>query len=145
VAGKVGQRILTLADFTYTYQGTEANLTGADTGQYTIILNDAGRKAVQAALGSNYILDDAATFTTTGTVKAADLGLTIVSDTVTYNGQTQGTSVSVTSGTAYDHFDFITTTGKNVGTYDDLTYALTDPTQAAILAKNYNVTTTDGT
>ena len=119
VAGKVGQRILTLADFTYTYQGTEANLTGADTGQYTIILNDAGRKAVQAALGSNYILDDAATFTTTGTVKAADLGLTVASDTVTYNGQAQGTSVAVTSGTAYDHFDFTTTTGKNVGTYND--------------------------
>ncbi|MBU7540032.1 KxYKxGKxW signal peptide domain-containing protein [Levilactobacillus brevis] len=145
VAGKVGQRILTLADFTYTYQGTEANLTGADTGQYTIILNDAGRKAVQAALGSNYILDDAATFTTTGTVKAADLGLTIVSDTVTYNGKPQGTTVAITAGTAYDHFDFITTTDTNVGTYDNLTYALADPTQAAILAKNYTVTTTDGT
>ncbi|WP_435633884.1 mucin-binding protein [Levilactobacillus brevis] len=145
VAGKVGQRILTLADFTYTYQGTETNFTGADAGQYTITLNDAGRKAVQAALGSNYILDDAATFTTTGTVKAADLGLTVASDTVTYNGQAQGTSVAVTSGTAYDHFDFTTTTGKNVGTYNDLTYALTDSTQAAILAKNYNVTTTDGT
>ncbi|MDA0411424.1 hypothetical protein PBR71_12145, partial [Levilactobacillus brevis] len=39
VAGKVGQRILTLADFTYTYQGTETNLTGADAGKYTITLN----------------------------------------------------------------------------------------------------------
>ena len=145
VAGKVGQRILTLADFTYTYQGTETNLTGADAGKYTITLNNAGRKAVQAALGSNYILDDAAVFTTTGTVQATGLGLTIASDTVTYNGQAQGTSVAVTNGTAYDHFDFTTTTGKNVGTYDDLTYALTDTTQAAILAKNYTVTTTDGT
>ena len=145
VAGKVGQRILTLADFTYTYQGTETNLTGADAGQYTITLNDAGRKAVQAALGSNYILDDAAVFTTTGTVQATGLGLTIASDTVTYNGQAQGTSVAVTSGTAYDHFDFTTTTGKDVGTYDNLTYVLADTTQAAILAKNYNVTTTDGT
>ncbi|TOY85435.1 hypothetical protein DIS15_04090 [Levilactobacillus brevis] len=145
VAGKVGQRILTLADFTYTYQGTETNLTGADAGKYTITLNNAGRAAVQAALGSNYILDDTAIFTTTGAVKAADLGLTIASDTVTYNGQAQGTSVAVTNGTAYDHFDFTTTTGKNVGTYDDLTYALTDTTQAAILAKNYTVTTTDGT
>ncbi|WP_214463965.1 mucin-binding protein [Levilactobacillus brevis] len=145
VVGKAGQRILTPADFTYTYQGTETNLTGADTGKYTVILNDAGRAAVQVALGSNYILDDTAIFTTTGTVKAADLGLTIASDTVTYNGQAQGTSVAVTSGTAYDHFDFTTTTGKDVGTYDDLTYALTDTTQAAILAKNYNVTTTDGT
>ncbi|MDA0411109.1 MBG domain-containing protein, partial [Levilactobacillus brevis] len=106
---------------------------------------DAGRKAVQAALGSNYILDDAAVFTTTGTVQATGLGLTIASDTVTYNGQAQGTSVAVTSGTAYDHFDFTTTTGKNVGTYDNLTYVLADTTQAAILAKNYNVTTTDGT
>ncbi|MDA0411067.1 MBG domain-containing protein, partial [Levilactobacillus brevis] len=106
---------------------------------------NAGRAAVQAALGSNYILDDTAIFTTTGAVKAADLGLTIASDTVTYNGQAQGTSVAVTNGTAYDHFDFTTTTGKNVGTYDDLTYALTDTTQAAILAKNYTVTTTDGT
>ena len=145
VSGKVGQRILTLADFTYTYQGTETNLTGADAGKYTITLNNAGRAAVQAALGSNYILDDTAIFTTTGAVKAADLGLTIASDTVTYNGQAQGTSVAVTNGTAYDHFDFTTTTGKNVGTYDDLTYALTDTTQAAILAKNYTVTTTDGT
>ncbi|WP_087716615.1 mucin-binding protein [Levilactobacillus brevis] len=145
VAGKVGQRILTPADFTYTYQGTETNLTGADTGKYTITLNNAGRAAVQAALGSSYILDDTATFTTTGTVQAADLGLTIASDTVTYNGQAQGTSVAVTNGTAYDHFDFTTTTGKDVGTYDDLTYALTDTTQAAILTKNYNVTTTDGT
>ncbi|MEQ6217265.1 KxYKxGKxW signal peptide domain-containing protein [Levilactobacillus brevis] len=145
VAGKVGQRILTPADFTYTYQGTETNLTGADTGKYTITLNNAGRAAVQAALGSNYILDDTAIFTTTGAVKAADLGLTIASDTVTYNGQAQGTSVAVTNGTAYDHFDFTTTTGKNVGTYDDLAYALTDTTQAAILAQNYNVTTTDGT
>ncbi|TYB00302.1 hypothetical protein FXE12_02335 [Lactobacillus sp. SL9-6] len=145
VAGKVGQRILTLADFTYTYQGTETNLTGADAGKYTITLNNAGRKAVQAALGSNYILDDTAIFTTTGAVQATGLGLTIASDTVTYNGQAQGTSVAVTNGTAYDHFDFTTTTGKNVGTYDDLTYALTDTTQAAILAKNYTVTTTDGT
>ena len=120
VAGKVGQRILTPADFTYTYQGTETNLTGADTGKYTITLNNAGRAAVQAALGSSYILDDTATFTTTGTVQAADLGLTIASDTVTYNGQAQGTSVAVTNGTAYDHFDFTTTTGKDVGTYDDL-------------------------
>ncbi|KIO96384.1 hypothetical protein ADT67_04645 [Levilactobacillus brevis] len=145
VVSKAGQSILTPADFTYTYQGTETNLTGADTGKYTITLNNAGRKAVQAALGSNYILDDTATFTTTGTVQAADLGLTIASDTVTYNGQAQGTSVAVTNGTAYDHFDFTTTTGKDVGTYDDLTYALTDTTQAAILTKNYNVTTTDGT
>ncbi|WP_270694816.1 mucin-binding protein [Levilactobacillus brevis] len=145
VAGKVGQRILTPADFTYTYQGTETNLTGADTGKYTITLNNAGRAAVQAALGSSYILDDTATFTTTGTVQAADLGLTIASDTVTYNGQAQGTSVAVTNGTAYDHFDFTTTTGKDVGTYDDLTYALTDTTQAAILTKNYNVATTGGT
>ncbi|HJE00501.1 mucin-binding protein [Levilactobacillus brevis] len=145
VVGKAGQSILTPADFTYTYQGTETNLTGADTGKYTITLNNAGRKAVQAALGSNYILDDTATFTTTGTVQAADLGLTIASDTVTYNGQAQGTSVAVTNGTAYDHFDFTTTNGKDVGTYDDLTYALTDTTQAAILTKNYNVATTDGT
>ena len=145
VAGKVGQRVLTLADFTYTYQGTETNLTGADTGKYAITLNDAGRKAVQAALGSNYILDDAAVFTTTGAVQAAGLGLTIANDTVTYNGKPQGTSVAVTTGTAYDHFDFTTTTATNVGTYDDLTYALADPTQAAILAKNYTVTTTDGT
>ena len=145
VVGKAGQSILTPADFTYTYQGTETNLTGADTGKYTITLNNAGRAAVQAALGPNYILDDTAIFTTTGVVKAADLGLTIASDTVTYNGQAQGTSVAVTNGTAYDHLDFTTTTGKDVGTYDDLTYALADPTQAAILAKNYNVTTTDGT
>ena len=145
VAGKVGQRVLTLADFTYTYQGTETNLTGADTGKYAITLNDAGRKAVQTALGSNYILDDAAVFTTTGTVQAADLGLTIANDTVTYNGKPQGTSVAVTTGTVYDHFDFTTTTATNVGTYDNLTYALADPTQAAILAKNYTVTTTDGT
>ncbi len=145
VVGKTGQSILTPADFTYTYQGTETNLTGADAGQYTITLNDAGRKAVQAALGSNYILDDTAIFTTTGTVQATGLGLTIASDTVTYNGQAQGTSVAVTSGTAYDHFDFTTTTDTNVGTYDNLTYALADPTQAAILAKNYTVTTTDGT
>uniref|UniRef100_UPI003988CD80 mucin-binding protein n=1 Tax=Levilactobacillus brevis TaxID=1580 RepID=UPI003988CD80 len=145
VVGKAGQSILTPADFTYTYQGTETNLTGADTGKYTITLNNAGRAAVQAALGPNYILDDTAIFTTTGAVKAADLGLTIASDTVTYNGQAQGTSVAVTNGTAYDHLDFTTTTGKDVGTYDDLTYALADPTQAAILAKNYNVTTTDGT
>ncbi|WP_046039131.1 mucin-binding protein [Lactiplantibacillus plantarum] len=143
VAGKVGQRVLTLADFTYTYQGTETNLTGADTGKYAITLNDAGRKAVQAALGSNYILDDAAVFTTTGAVQAAGLELKIASGTVTYNGKPQGTSV--TTGTVYDHFDFTTTTDKNVGTYDDLTYALADPTQAAILAKNYTVTTTDGT
>ncbi|MEK0403171.1 mucin-binding protein [Lactiplantibacillus plantarum] len=145
VAGKVGQRVLTLADFTYTYQGTETNLTGADTGKYAITLNDAGRKAVQAALGSNYILDDAAVFTTTGAVQAAGLGLTIANDTVTYNGKPQGTTVAITAGTAYDHFDFTTTTDTNVGTYDDLTYALADPTQAAILAKNYTVTTTDGT
>ncbi|MBS1006689.1 KxYKxGKxW signal peptide domain-containing protein [Levilactobacillus brevis] len=145
VAGKVGQRVLTLADFTYTYQGTETNLTGADTGKYAITLNDAGRKAVQTALGSNYILDDAAVFTTTGTVQAADLGLTIANDTVTYNGKPQGTSVAVTTGTVYDHFDFTTTTATNVGTYDNLTYALADPTQAAIFAKNYTVTTTDGT
>ncbi|KZU54231.1 hypothetical protein Nizo2801_1335 [Lactiplantibacillus plantarum] len=143
VAGKVGQRVLTLADFTYTYQGTETNLTGADTGKYAITLNDAGRKAVQAALGSNYILDDAAVFTTTGAVQAAGLELKIASGTVTYNGKPQGTSV--TTGTVYDHFDFTTTTDTNVGTYDDLTYALADPTQAAILAKNYTVTTTDGT
>lgn len=145
VAGKVGQRVLTLADFTYTYQGTETNLTGADTGKYAITLNDAGRKAVQAALGSNYILDDAAVFTTTGAVQAAGLGLTIANDTVTYNGKPQGTTVAITAGTAYDHFDFTTTTDTNVGTYDDLTYALADSTQAAILAKNYTVTTTDGT
>ncbi|KZU53872.1 hypothetical protein Nizo2802_1389 [Lactiplantibacillus plantarum] len=145
VAGKVGQRVLTLADFTYTYQGTETNLTGADTGKYAITLNDAGRKAVQAALGSNYILDDAAVFTTTGAVQAAGLRLTIANDTVTYNGKPQGTSVAVTTGTVYDHFDFTTTTDTNVGTYDNLTYALADPTQAAILAKNYTVTTTDGT
>ncbi|MDN7090142.1 mucin-binding protein [Lactiplantibacillus plantarum] len=145
VAGKVGQRVLTLADFTYTYQGTETNLTGADTGKYAITLNDAGRKAVQAALGSNYILDDAAVFTTTGAVQAACLGLTIANDTVIYNGKPQGTTVAITAGTAYDHFDFTTTTDTNVGTYDDLTYALADPTQAAILAKNYTVTTTDGT
>ncbi|AYE60239.1 mucus-binding protein [Lactiplantibacillus plantarum] len=145
VAGKVGQRVLTLADFTYTYQGTETNLTGADTGKYAITLNDAGRKAVQAALGSNYILDDAAVFTTTGAVQAAGLGLTIANDTVTYNGKPQGTTVAITAGNAYDHFDFTTTTDTNVGTYDDLTYALADPTQAAILAKNYTVTTTDGT
>ena len=145
VAGKVGQRVLTLADFTYTYQGTETNLTGADTGKYAITLNDAGRKAVQAALGSNYILDDAAVFTTTGAVQAAGLGLTIANDTVIYNGKPQGTTVAITAGTAYDHFDFTTTTDTNVGTYDDLTYALADPTQAAILAKNYTVTTTDGT
>ncbi|WP_423348578.1 mucin-binding protein [Lactiplantibacillus plantarum] len=145
VAGKVGQRVLTLADFTYTYQGTETNLTGADTGKYAITLNDAGRKAVQAALGSNYILDDAAVFTTTGAVQAAGLGLTIANDTVTYNGKPQGTTVAITAGTAYDHFDFTTTTDTNVGTYDDLTYALADPTQAAILVKNYTVTTTDGT
>ncbi|KIO98293.1 phosphate ABC transporter permease [Levilactobacillus brevis] len=145
VAGKVGQRVLTLADFTYTYQGTETNLTGADTGKYAITLNDAGRKAVQTALGSNYILDDAAVFTTTGAVQAAGLGLTIANNTVTYNGKPQGTSVAVTTGTAYDHFDFTTTTDTNVGTYDNLTYALADPTQAAILAKNYTVTTTDGT
>ncbi|MCT4442976.1 mucus-binding protein [Lactiplantibacillus argentoratensis] len=145
VAGKVGQSILTPADFTYAYQGTDANLTGTDTGQYTITLNEAGRAAVQAALGSNYILDDAAVFTTIGTVQAAGLGLTIANDTVTYNGKPQGTSVAVTTGTAYDHFDFTTTTATNVGTYDDLTYALADPTQAAILAKNYTVTTTDGT
>ncbi|WP_288613337.1 mucin-binding protein [uncultured Lactiplantibacillus sp.] len=143
VAGKVGQCVLTLADFTYTYQGTETNLTGADTGKYAITLKDAGRKAVQAALGSNYILDDAAVFTTTGAVQAAGLELKIASGTVTYNGKPQGTSV--TTGTVYDHFDFTTTTDKNVGTYDDLTYALADPTQAAILAKNYTVTTTDGT
>ena len=145
VAGKVGQSILTPADFTYAYQGTDANLTGTDTGQYTITLNEAGRAAVQAALGSNYILDDAAVFTTIGTVQAAGLGLTIANDTVTYNGKPQGTSVAVTTGTAYNHFDFTTTTATNVGTYDDLTYALADPTQAAILAKNYTVTTTDGT
>ncbi|WP_265481239.1 mucin-binding protein [Lactiplantibacillus plantarum] len=145
VAGKVGQRVLTLADFTYTYQGTETNLTGADTGKYAITLNDAGRKAVQAALGSNYILDDAAVFTTTGAVQAAGLRLTIANDTVTYNGKPQGTSVAVTTGTVYDHFDFTTTTDTNVGTYDNLTYALADPTQAAILVKNYTVTTTDGT
>ncbi|WP_349612148.1 mucin-binding protein [Lactiplantibacillus plantarum] len=145
VAGKVGQRVLTLADFTYTYQGTETNLTGADTGKYAITLNDAGRKAVQAALGSNYILDDAAVFTTTGAVQAAGLRLTIANDTVTYNGKPQGTSVAVTTVTVYDHFDFTTTTDTNVGTYDNLTYALADPTQAAILAKNYTVTTTDGT
>ncbi|MHC9443594.1 mucin-binding protein [Lactiplantibacillus plantarum] len=145
VAGKVGQSILTPADFTYTYQGIDANLTGADTGKYTITLNEAGRAAVQAALGSNYILDDAAVFTTTGTVQAADLRLTIANDTVTYNGKPQGTSVAVTTVTVYDHFDFTTTTDTNVGTYDNLTYALADPTQAAILAKNYTVTTTDGT
>ncbi|MCB7151802.1 mucin-binding protein [Lactiplantibacillus plantarum] len=145
VAGKVGQRVLTLADFTYTYQGTETNLTGADTGKYAITLNDAGRKAVQAALGSNYILDDAAVFTTIGAVQAAGLRLTIANDTVTYNGKPQGTSVAVTTGTVYDHFDFTTTTDTNVGTYDNLTYALADPTQAAILVKNYTVTTTDGT
>ncbi|MGO1971138.1 MAG: mucin-binding protein [Levilactobacillus brevis] len=145
VVGKAGQRILTPADFTYTHQGTETNLTGADTGKYTVILNEAGRAAVQAALGSNYILDDTAIFTTTGTVQATGLGLTIASDTVTYNGQAQGTSVAVTSGTTYDHFDFTTTTSKDVGTYDNLTYALADPTQAAILAKNYTITTTDGT
>ncbi|MCG0748662.1 mucus-binding protein [Lactiplantibacillus plantarum] len=78
-------------------------------------------------------------------MQAAGLGLTIANDTVTYNGKPQGTTVAITAGTAYDHFDFTTTTDTNVGTYDNLTYALADPTQAAILAKNYTVTTTDGT
>ncbi|MBP5845268.1 hypothetical protein J8137_22790, partial [Lactiplantibacillus plantarum] len=80
-----------------------------------------------------------------GAVQAAGLRLTIANDTVTYNGKPQGTSVAVTTGTVYDHFDFTTTTDTNVGTYDNLTYALADPTQAAILVKNYTVTTTDGT
>ncbi|WP_434434020.1 mucin-binding protein [Lactiplantibacillus paraplantarum] len=145
VAGTVGQTVLTSADFTYTYQGTGTNLTGADVGVYTLTLNAAGRAAIQAALGSNYILDADAVFTKpTNRVTAAELGLTTASDTVTYDGKAHGTSVSVTSGTAYDQFDFTTPTGTNVGSYA-MTYELNDATQAAILAKNYTVTATDGT
>ncbi|WEE37301.1 mucin-binding protein [Lactiplantibacillus paraplantarum] len=145
VAGTVGQTALTSADFTYTYQGTGTNLTGADVGVYTLTLNAAGRAAIQAALGSNYILDADAVFTKpTNRVTAAELGLTTASDTVTYDGKAHGTSVSVTSGTAYDQFDFTTPTGTNVGSYA-MTYELNDATQAAILAKNYTVTATDGT
>ncbi|WP_162985028.1 mucin-binding protein [Lactiplantibacillus paraplantarum] len=145
VAGTVGQTVLTSADFTYTYQGTGTNLTEADVGVYTLTLNAAGRAAIQAALGSNYILDADAVFTKpTNRVTAAELGLTTASDTVTYDGKAHGTSVSVTSGTAYDQFDFTTPTGTNVGSYA-MTYELNDATQAAILAKNYTVTATDGT
>ena len=145
VAGTVGQTVLTSADFTYTYQGTGTNLTGADAGIYTLTLNAAGRAAIQAALGANYILDADAVFTKpTNRVTAAELGLTTASDTVTYDGKAHGTSVSVTSGTAYDQFDFTTPTGTNVGSYA-MTYELNDATQAAILAKNYTVTATDGT
>ncbi|MDV0430933.1 KxYKxGKxW signal peptide domain-containing protein, partial [Lactiplantibacillus sp. DA1] len=145
VAGTVGQTVLTSADFTYTYQGTGTNLTGADAGLYTLTLNAAGRAALQAAMGSNYILDADTIFTKAGNkVVTANLGLTTASGTVTYDGQAHGTSVSVTSGTAYDQFDFTTPTGTNVGSYA-MTYELNDATQAAILAKNYTVTASDGT
>nr|WP_319800718.1 KxYKxGKxW signal peptide domain-containing protein [Lactiplantibacillus paraplantarum] len=145
VAGTVGQTVLTSVDFTYTYQGPGTNLTGADAGVYTLTLNAAGRAAIQAALGSNYILDADAVFTKPiNSVTTAKLGLTMASDTVTYDGKAHGTSVSVTSGTAYDQFDFTTPTGTNVGSYA-MTYELNDATQAAILAKNYTVTATGGT
>ena len=145
IAGQANQTILTAADFTDTYQGTEPNLTGADVGSYTMTLNAAGQAAIQVALGSNYVLDASSVFTkTSNKVTAAPLALTAADDTVTYDGKTHGTSVSVTSGTAYDQFDFTTPTEINAGSYT-MTAGLADADQAALLAKNYTVTKIDGT
>ena len=145
VAGQASQTILTAADFTNTYLGAEPNLTGADVGSYTMTLNAAGRAAIQAALGSNYVLDASSVFTkTSNKVTAAPLALTAADGTVTYDGKTHGTSVSVTSGTAYDQFDFTTPTEINTGSYT-MTAGLADADQAALLAKNYTVTKIDGT
>ncbi|MGU9558323.1 mucus-binding protein [Lactobacillus pentosus] len=145
IAGQANQTILTAADFTDTYQGTEPNLTGADVGSYTMTLNAAGQAAIQAALGSNYVLDASSVFTkTSNKVTAAPLQLTAADDTVTYDGKAHGTSVSVTSGTAYDQFDFTTPTEINAGSYT-MTAGLADADQAALLAKNYTVTKIDGT
>nr|WP_231125257.1 KxYKxGKxW signal peptide domain-containing protein [Lactiplantibacillus pentosus] len=145
IAGQANQTILTAADFTDTYQGTEPNLTGADVGSYTMNLNAAGQAAIQAALGSNYVLDASSVFTkTSNKVTAAPLQLTAADDTVTYDGKAHGTGVSVTSGTAYDQFDFTTPTEINAGSYT-MTAGLADADQAALLAKNYTVTKIDGT
>ncbi|QRA40868.1 KxYKxGKxW signal peptide domain-containing protein [Lactiplantibacillus plantarum] len=149
VAGKVGQRVLTLADFTYTYQGTETNLTGADTGKYAITLNDAGRKAVQAALGSNYILDDAAVFTTTdGTlvITPADLTVTVKDDNAVYDGRSHGTTATVTSGTNYGQLAFtaVAADGSGATTYTTVgTYAMTGTTAAD--TSNYKISYVNGT
>ncbi|MBU7529157.1 mucin-binding protein [Lactiplantibacillus pentosus] len=145
VAGQANQTILTAADFTDTYQGAEPNLTGADVGSYTMTLNAAGQAAIQAALGSNYVLDASSVFTEANNkVTAAPLALTAADDTVTYDGKAHGTSVSVTNGTAYDQFDFTTSTEINAGSYT-MTAGLADADQAALLAKNYTVTKIDGT
>ncbi|MBU7460902.1 MULTISPECIES: mucin-binding protein [Lactiplantibacillus] len=145
IAGQANQTILTAADFTDTYQGAEPNLTGADVGSYTMTLNAAGQAAIQAALGSNYVLDASSVFTkTSNKVAAAPLQLTAADDTVTYDGKAHGTGVSVTSGTAYDQFDFTTPTEINAGSYT-MTAGLADADQAALLAKNYTVTKIDGT
>nr|WP_260197307.1 KxYKxGKxW signal peptide domain-containing protein [Lactiplantibacillus pentosus] len=105
----------------------------------------AGQAAIQAALGSNYVLDASSVFTkTSNKVTAAPLQLTAADDTVTYDGKAHGTSVSVTSGTAYDQFDFTTPTEINAGSYT-MTAGLADADQAALLAKNYTVTKIDGT
>jgi hypothetical protein len=145
IAGQANQTILTAADFTDTYQGAEPNLTGADVGSYTMTLNAAGQAAIQAALGSNYVLDASSVFTkTSNKVTAAPLELTAADATVTYDGKAHGTSVSVTSGTAYDQFDFTTPTEINAGSYT-MTAGLADADQAALLAKNYTVTKIDGT
>ena len=100
VAGKVGQRILTPADFTYTYQGTETNLTGADTGKYAITLNDAGRKQFKLRWGQ-IIFWMMRPFSPRLVRCGCWSRVKIASGTVTYNGKPQGTSV--TTGTVYDH------------------------------------------
>lgn len=148
--------ILTSDDFDYTYSDGTSNLTKYDAGTYTLTLNTAGIAAMQKALGQNYNLigyDDTGdpNIVGKGTVKKVALGLATSTKTTTYNGTAQGTDVSVASGSNYDNIVFTTSTGTNVNTstnYPDgytMTVVTADANQAAILAKNYTVTETDGT
>ncbi|MGV0167535.1 mucin-binding protein [Furfurilactobacillus sp. WILCCON 0119] len=153
INGTIGQTVLTTADFTYAYQGT-TNLTGADVGNYIATLTPAGAAKIQAVLGTNYVLDANATFVNQNPsfITAAKLTVATVPATIIYDGQAHTPGTGVTSGTNYDKLDFssIATDGSgatsytNAGTYT-LTYTLADPTQAAILAKNYKLTATTGT
>ena len=147
---------LTAEDFDV-FDAAGNTATIQDAGTYTIKLNAAGVVALQNMIGQNYILvgydaDNNLAITTTYTVTKAPLSVQTNAATVVYDGTAHGTTVSVTDGTNYDNLTFTAvaqadqTTQRytNVGTYD-MTAAVLDADQAAILAKNYTLTSDDGT
>ncbi|ETY73974.1 mucus-binding protein [Lactiplantibacillus fabifermentans T30PCM01] len=153
---KAGDMGLTADDFDI-FDAAGNLTTIQDAGTYTVKLNADGVTALQNMIGQNYTLvgydaDNNLAITTSYTVDKAPLSVQANATTVVYDGTAHGTTVSVKNGTNYDDLTFTavaqadqtTQAYTNAGTYE-MTATVLDADEAAILAKNYTVTSTDGT